>query len=151
MNSYYLFTLISVTSCYWSLNFHHEWKFFSPGLSPWSCLPHLQPFSTSLMTVNTICGQLPSLYHPHGPCSLLQVWASPVSISQSVSSSLMATPSFQWLSQNLDITLDSSLSNFTSTLSGNSLDSTFKIHPVPDPLSLSWLFPAPSECPSSLA
>ena len=30
--------------------FHHEWKFFSPGLSPWLCLPHLQSFSTSLMT-----------------------------------------------------------------------------------------------------
>lgn len=53
MNSYYLFTLISVVSFYWSLNFHHEWKFFSPGLSPRSCLPHLQSFSTSLMTVNT--------------------------------------------------------------------------------------------------
>ena len=37
-------------------------------------------------------------------------------------------PSFQLLSQYLDIILDSSLLHFTSTLSGNSADSTFKIH-----------------------
>ena len=39
-------------------------KFFSPGLSPWSCLPHHQSLSTSLMTVNTYMLTAPQFISP---------------------------------------------------------------------------------------
>ena len=38
--------------------------FFSPGLSPWSCLPHHQSLSTSLMTVNTYMLTAPQFISP---------------------------------------------------------------------------------------
>lgn len=145
----YLSTWITIISLYWSLNFHHDHFTFSPGLHPWSSLLHLLSLATSLMTLDvymlTAHTYTPTRTSLRSPGLYAQLLLHPSS-----SPCLMATPSFRLLSPNLDITLNSSLSHFTSTLLGNSVAATSKIYPNSDHFMPSSLLSHQCECPSSL-
>ena len=111
MASYYLFTSISITSFYWWFSIiSSRMKILLPRAES------LVISSPSPVTLNQSCNckhlysDNSPIYILHMDLALLSRLEPPVgSSSQSVSSWLLASPSFQLLSQNLEITLDSSL------------------------------------------